>query len=220
MSRDAPVIVETGPAPRHAVVWLHGLGADGHDFEPIVPEIAHGLPPLRFVFPHAPVRPITINGGMAMRGWYDLYGTELAAREDQAGIRDSIATVHRLLDAQRAQGIAAERLILAGFSQGGAITLAGGLRYPQTLAGLVALSTYLPLRSALAGEAHSANLQTPIFMAHGSLDAVVPQKLGELSRDHLVALGYPLAWHSWPMGHFVIQEEIAELRRFLKARLV
>lgn len=221
MSRNEdPVIIETGPQPRHAIVWLHGLGADGHDFAPIVPELAAGLPPLRFVFPHAPVRPITINGGMSMRGWYDLYGTELAAREDNAGIRESIAHVHGLLDAQRAAGIGAERLLLAGFSQGGAITLAAGLRYPHALAGLVALSTYLPLGATLAAEAHAENLRTPVFMAHGSLDAVVPQKLGEMSRDHLKSLGYAIAWHSWPMGHFVVQEEIAELRRFLQARLV
>lgn len=214
------VIVESGKQPRHAIVWLHGLGADGHDFEPIVPELSAGLPPVRFVFPHAPVRPITLNGGMAMRGWYDLYGTELAAREDEAGIRDAIRRVHELLDEQRAAGISAERLLLAGFSQGGAITLAAGLRYPHTLAGLVALSTYLPLRDAIAAEAHSENLKTPIFMAHGSMDPVVPQRLGQLSRDGLQKLGYAIAWHSYPMGHFVVQEEIAEIRRFLKARLV
>lgn len=218
---SAAVVVETGPAPRHAVIWLHGLGADGHDFEPIVPEVSRGLPPLRFVFPHAPVRPVTINGGMAMRAWYDITGTDLASREDAAGIAASTKLTHALLDAQRAAGIAAERIILAGFSQGGAITLAAGLRYPHTLAGLVALSTYLPLRDQLVKEAQTENLKTPIFMAHGAMDPVVPQKLGEYSRDALVELGYQVAWHSYPqMGHFVVQEEIAQLRGFLGARLV
>jgi phospholipase/carboxylesterase len=215
------VQVDTGPNPRHAVVWLHGLGADGHDFEPIVPEISRGLPPIRFIFPHAPVRPVTINGGMAMRAWYDITGSELAAREDAAGIMASVQLTHQLLDEQRTAGIASDRLLLAGFSQGGAITLAAGLRYPHTLAGLVALSTYLPLRDRLAPEAHVENLRTPIFMAHGAMDPVVPQKLGELSRDALSALGYAVAWHSYPrMGHFVVQEEIAQLRAFLSARLL
>jgi phospholipase/carboxylesterase len=215
------VIVETGPAPRHAVLWLHGLGADGHDFEPIVPEISRGLAPIRFVFPHAPVRPVTINGGMAMRAWYDIAGTDLASREDAPGIDASVRWIHQLLDELNGDGIAAERTVLAGFSQGGAITLAAGLRYPQALAGLVALSTYLPLRDRAAREAHMNNLKTPIFMAHGAMDPVVPQKLGELSRDALKAHGYSVAWHSYPqMGHFVVQEEIAQLRGFLSARLV
>lgn len=214
---DAPIIVDTGDNPQHCVLWLHGLGADGHDFEPIVPELLRpGWPALRFIFPHAPVRPVTINGGMAMRAWYDLYGADLAALEDSDGLRNSIRFVHHCFDAERERGIAANKLMLAGFSQGGAIALAAGLRYPHALGGVIALSTYLPLREQFAAEAHSANLKTPIFMGHGNMDAVVPQRLGELSRDRLRELGYDIRWTSYSgMGHSVVQSEIKDIARFL-----
>lgn len=220
MSRLPCVVVETGPKPRHAVLWLHGLGADGHDFEPIVPELSRGLPPIRFVFPHAPVRPVTINGRMPMRAWYDIAGADLAAREDAAGIAESVRQVHALLDAEVVAGIPAEHIVLAGFSQGGAVTLHAGLRYPHALAGLVVLSAYLPLQAQLVQSAHAENLRTPLFIAHGAADPVVPQALGEQARDALQGLGYAVQWHSYAqMAHHVVPEEIAALRQFLRTRL-
>jgi phospholipase/carboxylesterase len=212
--------LETAPNPRHAILWLHGLGADGNDFAPIVPELVdRAWPPLRFVFPHAPVRPVTVNGGMRMRAWYDILGVEIAARQDEAGIRASIAALDALIAREGARGIAPERVILAGFSQGGAIALAGGVRHAAALGGIVALSTYLPLEAATSAERSAANAKTPIFMAHGNFDPVVPARLGELSRDALTALGYDIEWRSYPMAHQVCAEEIADLRAWLGARL-
>ena len=210
---------ETRPDPEWSVIWLHGLGADGHDFEPIVPElVARNWPAIRFVFPHAPVRAVTINGGMRMRAWYDILGSEIAARQDEAGVRDSVAQVDKLVEREALRGIPAERIVLAGFSQGGAIVLAAGLRHPQRLGGIVALSTYLPIADRGDGEFSAANRGVPLFMAHGSADPVVPQSLGAMSRDFLRSRGYAVEWHSYPMPHSVCAEEIADLARWLTLR--
>lgn len=212
--------IETAPNPRHAVIWLHGLGADGHDFEPIVPELVdRSWPPLRFVFPHAPVRPITINGGMAMRAWYDISGLEIAQRQDEAGIRASVRLLGELIERELARGVAAKDILIAGFSQGGAIVLAGGVRYPQRLGGIIALSTYLPMAEKTDVEATPVNRDVPIFMAHGLLDPTISHALGEMSRDYLAQRGYAIDWHAYPMAHAVCAEEIADLRRWMAARL-
>lgn len=210
---------ETAPNPRHAVIWLHGLGADGHDFEPIVPQLLQPeWPPLRFVFPHAPVRPITLNGGMPMRGWYDIAGFDLAQRQDEPGVRASIGEVGKLIAREVARGVPAGNIVLAGFSQGGAIALAAGLRHAQTLAAILALSTYLPIADRTVNERDAANFTTPVFMAHGAFDPVVPQKLGERSRDQLREWGYTVDWRSYPMAHQVCPQEIVDLAEFLTAR--
>jgi phospholipase/carboxylesterase len=206
----------TGAAPRLAVIWLHGLGADGHDFEPIVPELGLGFP-VRFVFPHAPVRPVTINGGMAMRAWYDILGFDRHSKEDAAGIRASAAAVTRLIDREIERGMSPDRIVLAGFSQGGAIALHTALRDPRTLAGVLALSTYLPLNSTLASERNAANASVPIFMAHGTSDSVLPLALAESSRRVLEALGYAVDWHSYAMAHTVCLEEIGAIAAWLAA---
>jgi len=212
------VEISTGDSPRLAVIWLHGLGADGHDFEPIVPEL--DLPfPARFVFPHAPVRPITVNGGMEMRGWYDILGFGLHMRQDEAGIRASAAAVTRLIDREVERGLAASQIVLAGFSQGGAIALHTALREPRSLAGVLALSTYLPMGGALAAERSVANAHVPIFMAHGSADPLLPLALAEGSRRTLEALGYVIDWHVYPMPHSVCAEEIAAIAAWLAQRV-
>jgi phospholipase/carboxylesterase len=214
------VEIETARNPRHSVIWLHGLGADGHDFEPIVPELVNpAWPALRFVFPHAPVRPITINGGMSMRAWYDIYGQDIAQRQDETGIRASIALLDELIEHEIARGVASEHVLLAGFSQGGAIVLAGGLRHRQRLGGIIALSTYLPLAEKTAAQMSADNRATPIFMAHGASDPVIAQALAEMSRDVLVGLGLAPEWHSYPMAHQVCAQEIADLKRWIGARL-
>ena len=214
------IVMETGPAPTLAVIWLHGLGADGHDFEPIVPELGLDLA-VRFVFPHAPVRPVTINGGMAMRAWYDILGFDRRAREDDAGIRASAAAVSELISAQVDRGMRTERVVLAGFSQGGAIALHTALREPRTLGGVLALSTYLPLADSLPQEAATANKPTPVFMAHGIYDPVVPLMMGAGSMTFLAGLGYLVEWKQYPMQHSVCAEEIEDigewLRKVLKA---
>jgi phospholipase/carboxylesterase len=214
------VEIETAANPRHAIVWLHGLGADGNDFAPIVPElVARGWPPLRFVFPHAPVRPVTINGGMPMRAWYDIKGAAIADRQDEPGMRASIAQLDALIAREGERGIPPAHVLVAGFSQGGAVALAGGTRHAAALGGIVALSTYLPLADKTAAERHPANADVPIFMAHGRHDPVVPLSLGEISRDALTTLGYAVDWHSYPMAHQVCAEEIADLRQWIGARL-
>jgi phospholipase/carboxylesterase len=211
---------ETAANPAHSILWLHGLGADGNDFAPIVPElVAKGWPALRFVFPHAPVQPVTINGGVPMRAWYDIHGFDARARQDEAGIRESIAAVEALIARENARGVPDENIFLAGFSQGGAIALSAGLRHPRKLAGIVALSTYVPISSLLAAERHAANAATPIFWGHGSADPVVLYQRGVESRDLLLSLGYTVDWHSYPMPHSVCAEEIADLRQWLGARL-
>ncbi len=211
------VEIETAPKPRHAVIWLHGLGADGHDFEPIVPQLVRPeWPALRFVFPHAPIRPISLNGGLPMRAWYDIAGFDLSQKQDEAGIRASLAEVAKLVAREVGRGVPASNLVLTGFSQGGAIALAAGVRHAQTLAAIVALSTYLPIADMTAGERGEANAATPIFMGHGAFDPVVPQYLGERSRDQLREWGYRVDWHSYPMAHQVCPQEIDELAEFLE----
>ena len=210
---------ETGAQPRHAVIWLHGLGADGNDFVPMVPQlVARDWPPLRFVFPHAPMRAITINGGMKMRGWYDITGMEIAQRQDEAGVRASMALVEELIAREVARGVPAANIILAGFSQGAAMAMSAGLRHAEKLAGIIALSGYLPLHEPLAKERSAANADTRIFIGHGSFDPVVPQALGMMGRDYLRSLGYTVDWHSYAMAHQVCNEEIDQLRSWMAAR--
>lgn len=213
--------IETRPDPQWAVIWLHGLGADGHDFEPIVPQLCRKhWPALRFVFPHAPVRPVTINGGVRMRAWYDILGQEIANRQDERGIRASIDSVRDDLIAREVErGILAERIFLVGFSQGGAIALAAGLRHPHRLAGIAALSTYLPLADRSESELAEANAGVPVFMGHGNLDPVVSHGLGEMSRDWMRRAGYPVEWRSYPMPHSVCNEEIEDLASWITARM-
>lgn len=212
--------IETAPEPKFAVIWLHGLGADGRDFEPIVPELIDtSWPAIRFVFPNAPVRPITINNGMPMRAWYDISGQEIAQRQDEAGIRDSIRLLDELIDREVARGISGDHIFLAGFSQGGAIVLSGGIRCTTKLRGIIALSTYLPIAEKTDAEASPANRGTPIFMAHGMLDPTISHALGEMSREYLKQRGYAIDWHAYPMAHQVCAEEIADLKRWLGARL-
>jgi phospholipase/carboxylesterase len=208
--------ITTGEPPSLAVIWLHGLGADGHDFEPIVPELGLRIP-VRFVFPHAPVRPVTINGGMAMRAWYDILGFDRQAAEDAGGIRASAAAVTALIDRELARGMASDRIVLAGFSQGGAIALHTALREPRPLAGVLALSTYLPLAATLAAERSAANSGLPIFMAHGTADTVLPLTLAESARRTLGALGYEVEWHAYPMPHSVCMEEVSAIGAWLAA---
>jgi phospholipase/carboxylesterase len=211
---------ETAANPVCSIIWLHGLGADGHDFAPIVPELVdQAWPPLRFVFPHAPVRPVTINNGMSMRAWYDIAAFDLNARQDEAGMRASIAELETLIAREHSRGVPSERIVLTGFSQGGAIALAGGLRHVEKLAGIVALSTYLPLQATLASERSIANATTPIFWGHGTADPVVALPRGTESRDLLQSLGYAVDWHTYPMAHAVCAEEIAALRGWLGQRL-
>jgi len=210
---------ETGPDPRHSVIWLHGLGADGDDFVPIVPELVDpDWPALRFVFPHAPVQPVSINGGMPMRAWYDIFGFDARAPQDEAGIRRAIDAVAALIAREHERGVPSERIVLAGFSQGGAIALAAGLRHAQPLAGIVALSTYLPISATLAPERSAANARVPIFWGHGSADPVVALQRGLDSRLLLEGLGYTVHWHTYPMPHSVCAEEIADLRHWLSDR--
>jgi phospholipase/carboxylesterase len=210
--------IETGPSPRAAVIWLHGLGADGHDFEPIVPELGMpAAPAVRFVFPHAPLQPVAINRGAVMRAWYDVTGD---GRQDAEGIRASQVRVEALIARERARGIAARSIVLAGFSQGGAMALHTGLRHPERLAGILALSCYLPLPETLEGEASQANRDIPIFMAHGTQDPVIPLSWAMRSRDRLIALGYAVEWHEYPMPHSVCAEEIADVGRWLRTAFI
>lgn len=214
------VDLETAPHPTHSVIWLHGLGADGNDFAPIVPElVSPEWPALRFVFPHAPVRPVTVNGGMPMRAWYDIVGVDLVSRQDESGMRASIASVNALITQENERGVPTSRILLAGFSQGGAIALAAGLRHAEKLAGVVALSTYLPLHESFAAERSAANAATPIFWGHGTADPIVPLTRGVTSRDLLQSLGYQVAWHTYPMPHSVCAEEVADLRQWMTGRL-
>lgn len=208
------VEVETGPAPAASVVWLHGLGADGHDFEPIVADLTVGFP-IRFVFPHAPVRPVTLNGGLPMRAWFDVVRIGTGAPADLAGIRAADAAITALIAREVARGVPERRIALAGFSQGGAIALHAGLRHPRRLAGLIALSTFLPEREALDAEAAMAMRDAPILMAHGEHDPVVPLQLGELSRDALRAAGYSVDWRTYPMPHTVCAAEVVVIAAFL-----
>lgn len=216
MSRDV-VEIETGPDPAAAVIWLHGLGADGHDFEPIVPELVRpGERALRFVFPHAPVRPVTLNGGFAMRAWYDIVSLERRGPEDDSGIRGSQARVETLIGRENARGIPSERIVLAGFSQGGALALFAGLRHGEKLAGIIGLSCYLLAAARLAAEGAGANQATPIFLAHGLQDPVVAPVLGAEARAALEAAGYQVEWHTYTMPHSVAPQEVADIARWLR----
>ena len=207
--------VETGASPAAAVLWLHGLGADGHDFEPVVPELR--LPAalaIRFIFPHAPIRPVTLNQGMRMRAWYDIARLG-GGMEDETGIRASEKLLVQLIEREGERGIAPARIVLAGFSQGGAIALQTALRYPERLAGTLALSTYLPLATRAAAERSTASLAMPIFMAHGSDDPMIAIEQAQRSRDVLVGLGYRVDWREYPMPHSVCAEEIADIATWL-----
>jgi phospholipase/carboxylesterase len=212
--------LETGPTPGASVIWLHGLGADGHDFVPVVPEL--DLPatlPVRFVFPHAPVRPVTINGGALMRAWYDVRDDGGVRREDAAGVQESRRRVEALVEREKRRGIPAARIVLAGFSQGGAMALHTGLRHPERLAGILALSTFLPLPDTLAAEASEPNRDVPVFMAHGTEDALIPLGRGHRSRDRLLELGYRVAWREYAMPHAVCDEEISDAAAWLREML-
>lgn len=221
--RETPecVVLEPATAPHAAVIWLHGLGADGHDFVPIVDELR--LPaslPVRFIFPHARARPVTINNGYVMRAWYDIKSLGGASRvEDDAGIRESAEVVGRYIEEQHTAGIEANRIVIAGFSQGGAIALHAGLRYPQRLAGIMALSTYLPLQSSVAAEVSQANRDIPILMCHGVYDPVVPAAMGVASREMLQKLHYTIDWRTYPMEHSVCMEEIGDIARWMEEKL-
>jgi phospholipase/carboxylesterase len=211
--------IEVGPRGQAdaSVIWMHGLGADGHDFEPIVPEL--GLPrdaQVRFVFPNAPIRPVTLNGGMRMRAWYDIKGLGPGHPEDAEGIRSSEGQICQLIEQEAEHGVGPEKIVLAGFSQGGAIALHTGLRFGQPLAGIMALSTYAPLRDLLEDEAHDANRDVPIFMAHGEYDQVVPYSYGQFSRDLLQSLGYRVQWQNYRMEHSVVMEEIRDIGQWLR----
>jgi len=212
---------ETGPQPTHSVIWLHGLGADGHDFAPIVPELQ--LPAslaVRFVFPHATIQPVTINGGMAMRSWYDILTPNLVKREDETGIRISEQAIQALIARENARGIPSSRIVLAGFSQGCAMTLHTGIRFKEKLAGLMGLSGYLPLIDMAAQEREPVNAATPIFLAHGTHDPVVTLERAEASRAKLVDLGYQVQWHTYPMPHSVCAQEIDDISSFLQSVLL
>jgi len=211
--------LETGRDPERSVIWLHGLGADGRDFVPIVGEIDLPPEPIRFVFPHAPVQPVTINNGMSMRAWYDIVADDLARREDERGVRASQGLVEALIAHERERGIPASRIVLAGFSQGGAISLQTGLRHPQRLAGIMALSTYVPIAATLEAERNRANADVPIFMAHGSQDPIIPLGHARRSRELLERLGYPVEWHEYVMPHSVSPHEIRDIGAWLRRAL-
>ena len=211
------VEIESAPSPRAAIIWMHGLGADGHDFEPLVPELLDaGMPALRFVFPHAPVRPVTINNGYAMRAWYDIVGIDSRSAEDFAGIQASSDAIGELIRTENSRGIASSRIALAGFSQGGAMALHIATRHPEKFAGVIALSCYLPLSREFAAQPAGANQRTPIFMAHGSQDPVVPYPLGDESRRLLEGAGYSVEWHAYPMPHSLCEPEVSDIRGFLR----
>ena len=212
----ATIELETRPNPTAAVIWMHGLGADGNDFVSIVGEL--DLPKdrgIRFIFPHAPMRPVTINGGAVMRAWYDIVGSDVTNRGDERGIRDSQMRIEQLIARENKRGIAASKLVLAGFSQGGVIALQTGLRHPERLAGIMALSTYLAMPQALAAEAHAANRDVPIFMAHGTSDPMIRLDWAEASRHALQANGHAVEWHTYPMQHSVCLEEVHAIGAWL-----
>ena len=214
--QEQAVVIEAAGEHQASVIWLHGLGADGHDFEPIVPELhlepARGV---RFIFPHAPMRPVTINGGMTMRAWYDIKSPDLTQMEDVDGIRESGQLMHEWIEGELNKGIPGHHIVAAGFSQGGAIALHAGLRYEKPLGGILALSCYLPLSEQLSAEATEANAKTPILMMHGSNDPIIPVQQGHASRDQLIKAGYDVSWNEYPMAHSVCMEEIAVIAEWL-----
>ena len=214
---DASLVIEPPETATASIIWLHGLGADGHDFEPIVAELGDAVTrDVRYVFPHAPRIPVTINAGMVMRAWYDITETDLAKRADESGVRASARILEELIEAEIAKGMPSTRILLAGFSQGGAIALHTGLRYGKPLAGIMALSTYLPLQESVGDERKPANRNIPIFLAHGSQDPVIPLALSEHSREFLVSLGYQVQCHTYPMAHSVCPEEIRDIAIWLE----
>jgi phospholipase/carboxylesterase len=216
VARDS-VEIETGRNPQSAVIWLHGLGADGHDFEPIVPELVRPAErPVRFVFPHAPMRPVTLNGGYAMRAWYDIIALDRRAAEDQQGIRASQTLITELIRRENARGISTERIVLAGFSQGGAMALFCGTRYPERLAGIIGLSCYQLLAARFDAERLPANQATPIFVAHGLQDQVVIPALGEAACRQLQGAGYAVEWHAYSMPHAVCPQEVVDIATWLR----
>ena len=216
MSREA-VEVETGRTPTGSVIWLHGLGADGHDFEPLVPELVQPAErALRFVFPHAPIRPVTLNGGYAMRAWYDIAALDRRMPEDKSGIRASRAAIDTLIRRENSRGIASERIVLAGFSQGGAMALFAGTRYPEKLGGIMGLSCYLLLAARLGAERSAANQSTPVFLAHGRQDPVVALLLGQHAHQALEASGYPVEWHAYDMPHSLCPQEVTDIAAWLR----
>jgi phospholipase/carboxylesterase len=210
--------LDTGASPQHSIIWLHGLGADGNDFVPIAEEINLPLA-VRYIFPHAPEQPVTINGGYVMRAWYDIAATDIGAQQDAAGIRASQIEIEKLIARERERGIPASNIFLAGFSQGGAIALHSGLRHAERLGGILALSAYLPLANTLPAEASAAVKSTPLFMAHGRSDPIVPYALGKSSAEALRQQGYQLDWHEYPMQHSVCPEEIADIEVWLVRQL-
>lgn len=216
----APIEIETGPNPTASVILMHGLGADGNDFVPICNELDLGTTgPVRFVFPNAPVMPVTVNGGHAMPAWYDIFGPNIVQREDEAGLRRSMVTIEALIAKEKARGIAASRIVIAGFSQGCAMALMTGLRHGERLAGIAALSGYLPLAASTVSERSEANRDVPIFQAHGERDGVIPVARAIASRDALVAMGYAVDWHAYGMEHSVCMEEIGDLGEWLQGVL-
>ena len=220
MTEYLPAIeIEPAEAARASVIWLHGLGASGHDFEGLVPELGLVERGVRFVLPHAPEQPVTINQGYVMPAWYDVLGLDLTARQDAAGMRRSAGRLADLVEREIGRGVPAERIVLAGFSQGGAVALHAALRYPQRLAGVLALSTYLPLADTAAGEMAAAQQGLPVFFGHGDRDEVIPLAVGARSRDRLEALGCVVEWHGYPMAHSVCLEEVADIRAWLTRRL-
>ena len=209
--------IDTAPNPTVAIIWMHGLGADGNDFVPMVRELdLAGLPPIRFVFPHADQIPVTVNGGYVMRAWYDITNADLVRREDEAGLRRSQLQVEALIAREKARGIKADRIILAGFSQGCAMTLQTGLRHPEKLAGLMCLSGYLPLSATVAFDRTEESLDTPILMVHGRSDGVIPLARAEQSRDLLGSMGYQVEWHDYPMQHSLCPQEVVDIGAWLK----
>ena len=213
------VEIATADQPLYSVIWLHGLGADGHDFEPIVPYL--DLPPattVRFIFPHALMRPVTVNGGAVMRAWYDIIEISTSKGQDEAGIKHSAMKVRDLIDAEISRGVPASRILLAGFSQGGAMALHVGLRYPEKLAGIMALSAYLLFPERLKEEASEANVETPVFIGHGTADPVVPFLLGQAAREVLDTGKRPVEWHSYPIPHSVSQPEIVDIGHWMQTR--
>ncbi len=206
-------VVETSQPVKNTVIWLHGLGADGYDFLPIVDRL--NIPNTRFIFPHAPHRPISMNNGYEMRAWYDLYGLSMQDKQDEAGMREMQATIEALITQEKSKGISAKNIVLAGFSQRGAMALFTALRHQEKLAGILALSTYVPLKQTLATETNKANANTPIFMAHGSFDTVITLDTCKISLDLLHSLHFAVQWHEYPMAHGVCDEEIQDINQFL-----
>ena len=212
--------IETRPKPSHSVIWLHGLGADGNDFVPIVQELQLPQSGIRFVFPHAPMRAVTVNGGFVMRAWYDIVSHDIARKEDELGLRQSQNMIEELIGREAARGVPANKVVLAGFSQGGVIALQTALRQPRRLAGVMSLSAYLPLVQKIEQERHAANNDIPVFLGHGTSDNVVPLVLGKASRDQLIKMGYDVDWHQYPMAHSVCAEELQDLSAWFKRVLI